>query len=295
MLDRFIDKVLEKNAEVYGIEISLNGKVAARHDFVPEARHPIYSATKSFVATAAGIASDEGKFNVEDPAAKYLQDELKGLPAERREALKRITMERLMTMSVPGYPFRPEGGDWLAFSLNVPISPEAYGFEYSNIPAYLTGVAVEKAVDRNLKDYLNDKLFRKIGIEEPAVTFCPSGHFYGASGMELTVHELSRLGEVYRNLGCYEGERIVSGEWVRRATSKHIETREGGYGYFFWMCPGYGCRISGKWGQRCFILPAWNATITCLGNLKDMKREESEELWICALEAVSGIASTRKG
>ena len=38
----------------------------------------------------------------------------------------------------------------------------------------------------------------------------PEGYFYGASGMKLKVHDLSKFGLLLMNNGVYEGKRIVS-------------------------------------------------------------------------------------
>lgn len=71
-------------------------------------------------------------------------------------------------------------------------------------------------------------------IQNPPFARCPDGYFYGASSMELTVHELSKIGLLLYHGGVYEGKRILSEEYVREATSVQQMNREGGYGYFLW-------------------------------------------------------------
>lgn len=44
--------------------------------------------------------------------------------------------------------------------------------------------------------------------------------------------------------------------------------REGGYGYFFWKYRDGFC-ISGKWKQKCYILPEQERIITFLSDIAD--------------------------
>ena len=270
MLETFIKKVKENNWTIYGIEIFSKGRIVDAYDFVPVQRHPIYSATKAFTSTAVGLAVDEGRFWVEAPIYDYIKDEIPGDISEKQlQVLQRMSARRLLTMSVPGYPFRPQSENWLKEALSYPIQfNDTPVFHYSNIPAYLVGVAVEKAVGEHLATYLESRLFKPLGIENLEYMNCPSGHFYGASGMKLTGNELSRLGQLYLQKGKYEGKQILSEQWVNEATAIQQMNREGGYGYYFWKYKD-GAQISGKWGQKCCIFPEQQLMITYLAEIKD--------------------------
>ncbi len=256
MYQKLIEEIQSKGYQVYGIEIAREGEELWKHYFAPDIRYPVYSATKAFTATGVGLAAAEGKLSVDDPLSAYLESPyLQYVPAKQREAFAKLPIRRFLTMSIPGYPFRPEGGDWLQYALECPVDYSAAPvFDYSNIPAYLAGVATEHAVGEPLGDYLKSRLFTPLGIHSPVYQKCPGGHFYGASGMELTVHELSCLGRLYLQKGQFQGTQILPEWWTEEATSVQQENREGGYGYYFWKY-GAGYRISGKWGQRCLIFP----------------------------------------
>lgn len=257
MYTKLTEEIQMHGYQVHGIEIFRDGETIFTHHFAPNVRYPIYSATKAFTSTAVGLAVAEGKLSVDAPLSAYLERRyLQYVPEAQREAFAKLPIRRFLTMSIPGYPFRPEGADWLQFALEYPVD---YGaapvFDYSNIPAYLAGVAVEHAVGEHLGDYLKSRLFEPLGIHNPVYQKCPAGHFYGASGMELTVHELSLLGQLYLQKGQFQGTQILPEWWVQEAASVQLQNREGGYGYYFWKY-GQGYRISGKWGQRCLIFPA---------------------------------------
>lgn len=270
MYTQLIDEIMQNKYQVHGIEVFQNGATVFSHYFDPDVPYPIYSATKSFTATAVGFAAGEGKLSIENPLSAYLrQKDLQHVPKAQREAFCHLPIKRFLAMSVAGYPFRPEGEDYLRFALECPMNyHKAPEFSYSNIPAYLVGVAVSNAVGMHLIEYLTPRLFEPLGIAEPIYQNSPEGYFYGASGMHLTVHELSLLGRLYLQEGVWQGKQILTKEWVREATGIQQKNREGGYGYFFWKY-GEGYRISGKWGQRCLILPKHSLMITYLSNMPE--------------------------
>ena len=255
---------------VYGLLVQEEGEtVLALGDCT--ARHPVYSATKSFTATAAGMLQDAGKWSVDDPLAAYLPREaVEGMPPGKREAFRLLPISRFLTMSVPGYPFRPEGEDWLAFALSCPADyAGAPAFSYSNIPAYLVGLAAGNAAGEPLSDYLRRELLAPLGIESPVFRTDPQGRFYGATGMELSVEELSRLGRLYMQDGLWNGKRLFSGSWAEAAVRPQIDAGKGqGYGYFFWT----GFRdfsVSGKWGQKCLVYPGRKLIISWEGEMPE--------------------------
>ena len=255
---------------VYGLLVQEEGEtVLALGDCT--ARHPVYSATKSFTATAAGMLQDAGKWSVDDPLAAYLPREaVEGMPPGKREAFRLLPISRFLTMSVPGYPFRPEGEDWLAFALSCPADyAGAPAFSYSNIPAYLVGLAAGNAAGEPLSDYLRRELLAPLGIESPVFRTDPQGRFYGATGMELSVEELSRLGRLYMQDGLWNGKRLFSGSWAEAAVRPQIDAGKGqGYGYFFWT-GSQDFSVSGKWGQKCLVCPGRRLIVSWEGEMPE--------------------------
>jgi len=276
----FVGDIRAKGWQVFGAEAYENGALARSFGDTRQERHPIYSVTKAITSLAVGMAADAGKLRLEDGILRYLPEKAVGaLTPEKKAAYRWITLRRLMSMSVAGYPFRVEGGDWLKYSLGVPLDrPDEPAFVYSNIPAYLAGVAAACAVGEDLYDYLNRKLFSPLGIPDPPCQRSPEGYFYGASGVELTVNELSRIGLLIYHGGVYDGNRIVSEAYIREASSVQQTNREGGYGYFLWKYRD-GCSMNGKWGQKCYILPREGKLITflsCMEEGSDPVRESME-------------------
>lgn len=268
--EAFVNDIRKNNWNVFGVEVYKDGELVHSYGDTTQNRYPIYSATKTITSIAVGLAVDEGKMDIQQSVLEYLPAKaVAQMNEEQIKSYKKITVKRLLTMSVSGYPFRPEGDNWLTESLNYPISDvDKEGFQYSNVSAYLVGVAVSVAVGEPLAQYLERKLFKTLGISNPPYATCPDGYFYGASKMELTVHELSQIGLLLYGGGCYNGKRILSAEYVKEATSVQKMNREGGYGYFIWKYRD-GFSINGKWKQKCYILPKEELVITYLSHIED--------------------------
>lgn len=269
----FVKKIEENRWEVHGIEVYENHKRIYEYGDISAQRYPVYSATKTVTSLAVGMAADAGRLDISRSVLDYLpQAEVSALPERQRELWRKVTIERLLTMSVSGLPFRPEGESWLHNSLRYPIAPDERVFAYSNVSAYLAGAAAANALEEDLYSYLQRNLFEPLGIVNPPCQRCPDGLCYGASGMELTVNELSRIGFVLMDNGLYQGRRIVSEAYIRKACSVQQMNREGGYGYFVWKYRD-GCSINGKWGQKCYILPKRQLMITFLAHMEEASRK----------------------
>lgn len=275
--EKFVEDIKENNWNVFGVEVYADGKLSHSYGDTMDKRYPIYSATKTITSIAIGMVADEGKLDINKSVLEYLPSNVINSMQEKQiETYKKITTKNLLTMSVSGYPFRPEGESWLVNALNYPVSLNGE-FNYSNISAYLAGVVVSCALGEDLYQYLKRKLFEPIGIVEPPCESCPDGYFYGASMMELTVHELSKIGLLLYNNGVYKGNRILSEEYVREAIKIQQMNREGGYGYFIWKYRD-GYSINGKWKQKCYVLPKEKLVITYLSHIEEDLPELKESM-----------------
>lgn len=275
--EAFVNDIRRNEWNVYGVEVYSHGSLKHAYGNTIESQYPIYSATKTILSIAVGIAYDEGKILLEKSILEYLSPKrIPSLTLEEKAIFQNITLERLLTMSVSGFPFRPEGESYLKYSLSCKIEDALVrDFNYSNISAYLVGVALTHAIQEDLFGYINTKILQPLHIMDPSYTRCPEGYFYGASGMEMSVHDLSQIGLLLYNGGVYEGKRVVSEKYIKKATSIQQMNREGGYGYFIWKYRD-GFSINGKWEQKCYVLPQRELMVTYLSHIED---DSHELLW----------------
>ena len=267
--DGFIKDIKDNDWNVFGVEVYRDG--ALKHSYGDTTGlHEIYSATKSVLSIAVGIAYDEGRIELDRPFLDYIPEDAVGsIPQKQLDMFAGISIGRLLTMSVKGFPFRPEGDDWLDYALNCEIDePDKAEFDYSNIPSYLMSVALTQALECDLGEFIEQRIFAPMGITSYDYVRSPEGYFYGASGMRLSVHDLSKFGLLFYNKGIFGGNHIVSEEYVDLATNVRQMNREGGYGFYIWKYRG-GFSINGKWKQKCYVIPQSGIIVTFLSHIED--------------------------
>ena len=89
----------DKINTLHSFMIVRHGHVIAEGWWKPEAAdrpHVLNSVSKSFNATAVGLAIDEGKLSLDDPVLKFFPDEA---PADASDNLKALMVRDLLTMS----------------------------------------------------------------------------------------------------------------------------------------------------------------------------------------------------
>ncbi|MGZ5259694.1 MAG: serine hydrolase domain-containing protein [Burkholderiales bacterium] len=139
---------------------------------VKDTRFEIASMSKMFAATAIRILADEGKVNLEDPVAKYLQ----GLP----DTLKGMRVKHLLGMSI-GWPddwdVLPWGNIFIDFDdsstmamfRKLPIlSPLGAKFHYSSPGYAMLGMIVQKVTGESYARFVEERIFRKAGMTHSA-------------------------------------------------------------------------------------------------------------------------------
>ncbi len=270
MFDEFISEIVSSDFNVHGFIVYKDGKILFSHMFHEDIRYPIYSATKTLTSAVMGIISENKMLDIYKPLAYYLDDKyISVMPEQNKDSFRKISVERFLTMSVKGFPFRPYGDDWLksALECDVDFSAEPE-FSYSNISAYLAGIACENAVGQPLMDFISENILIPLGIENPPFQTDPQGRFYGATGMHLSVDELNRIGRLYLEKGKYNGIQIIPENWIDISVKTHILNSDGGYGYFIWT-KSDSFSISGKWGQKCLIYPKKNLLITYMSDMPE--------------------------
>ncbi len=222
----------------------------------------VYSASKTFSATAIGLAIGEGRFTVHDRVVDLLAPSL-GTADER---VAEITVHHLLSMStghtedtlaeITGH--APE--QWVsAFGAIRPQQPVGSCHVYNNGASFLLGELIRRHTGTDLLDYLRPRLLEPLGIQATWDTD-PIGRCLGWSGLHVDVRGLAAMGELLRCDGVWQGRRLLPEGWVARATAKQIPTLGSGpewnfgYGYQVWM-NREGFRLDGAYGQFAFVLP----------------------------------------
>ena len=294
VLAQTITQLDEKFNRVDSVMILRDGKVVAeawRPPFAPDQPHALYSLSKSFCSTAVGFAVAEGKLKLDQKLVDFFPDELPDDPDPR---LKDVTVQNLLTMSCGNdsdpWPAEMMGTDyglapiysdaqptWAKQFLSRKIVFEpGTKFVYNTNGTYMCSAIVQKAVGEKVVDYLKPRLFDPLHIDAPYWEESPQGVNKGGTGLFLKTEDIAKFGQLYLQRGKWNGEQILSEEWVEDATSKHVSNGDNpdsdwaqGYGYQFWRCRYNVYRGDGMYSQFCVVMPDQNIVVAINSDCND--------------------------
>ena len=257
--------IAEKGQITY--EVYFNG-------FNSEIPHDMRSAAKSWGSTIIGIAIDDGIIeNVEQKVYPYLPSKYQYTKDEEKSNIRLVdllTMRSGINVYESTY---QESDNWLKTVLEAPLA-HASGTttRYKSADPFLSGVYLNERLGKPLSFYIQEKLFAPLGITNYIMNADDTGIPYFGGGLYLTPRDMLKLGQLYINKGVWEGNRILSEEWVNASFEKHTRLEnvsdKNEYGYFWWHQPYEidGKTISsvearGNGGQYIFILPELDTVV----------------------------------
>lgn len=258
--------------QMHGLMIMRRGKICAEgwwSPFAPGLRHCDHSLSKTYTATAVGIAQREGLLRLTDKVIGFFPEKAPAHPSER---LARMTVRDLLVMGAGMEEERTDyPANWLDTLLALPVEHEpGTHWRYNSHVTTTLSAIVERVSGESMVDYLTPRLFDKIGIDARHVMCNRAGDgvCIGGSGMFTTTEDNLRLMKLYMDGGVWEGERILDEAFVSEATSKQLDTQAAhahtpwiydncvGYGYQIWMCRRPGAyRADGAYGQFSVVIP----------------------------------------
>ncbi|MEM7475927.1 MAG: serine hydrolase [Planctomycetota bacterium] len=281
----FVKAVDEQANSIHSLMILRHGNVVSELWWSPESAdkpHILWSLSKSFTSTAVGLAVQEGKLGIYDRVLNFFPD----VKRESRAAnnLKNMRVIDLLTMSTGHQDevrLRDFEGDWVTAFLNHPV-PHKPGthFKYNTPASYMLAAIVEKVTGQGLVEYLQPRIFDRLGIEKPRWDQSPQGIALGGYGLFLKTEDIARFGQFYLQKGKWQGEQLLDAEWIEMATSKQVSNGSNpesdwnqGYGFQFWRCRNNSFRGDGKDGQFCIVIPESDVVIAITSNSNNMAKE----------------------
>lgn len=236
------------------------------------------SASKSIISLLAGIAVDKGFIEgVEEPVSSYLPEYFESISDSSKYA---ITIKDLLTMrtglettSFHNYGAWVTSKDWVAYALEQPMDDRPGGdMRYSTGTSHLLSVIITKASGMSTKAFAEKYLFGPMDIEAGGWDRDPQGYYMGGNNLALKPADMLKLGQMVLNGGTWEGDRIISRDWL--ADSFQTYTRSNfnpyDYGYMWWNRDVAGYRTFFAWGyggQYIFIIPELDAVVVMMSSL----------------------------
>ncbi|MCC5915254.1 MAG: serine hydrolase [Balneolaceae bacterium] len=276
--DLFPDQVRELGnlGPMNSILISQRGELVTSNYFRgmnQNRTHNIKSASKSILSILTGIAIEKGYLDgVDQPIGPFFPEYFGPNPDPEKEA---ITIEDLLTMrsglqstSRANYGSWVVSNNWIWYALNRPlVGTPGVDRHYSTGNTHLLAVIITRASGMNMRQFSDKYLFGPMNIRIGGWDRDPQGYYFGGNNMAMRPSDMIKVGQMMMNAGVYNGEKIVSSEWIRKSiepVTGRISDMEN-YGYL-WFRESFDnletIYAFGNGGQYIFILPEIESVIT---------------------------------
>ena len=214
-----------------------------------------FSATKSYLSTVAGLAWDEGLFNVTDRVSEYVTD---GTFSGAHNS--KITWEHLLnqTSDWSGTLFEmadwadrpPRTGtpeEWQRRELREPGTT----YEYNDVRVNLLAYSLLQVMREPLPVILKERIMDQIGasttwrwngydnswvnVDGQMIQSVSGGAHFGG-GLVISTLDHARFGLLLARNGMWNGRQLISREWINMATKPSPANIN--YGYMWWLTGG---------------------------------------------------------
>lgn len=278
-----IEQVFDEAESVMSLRsvlIQQNGQLLGEDYFrnaTPDHPYNIKSASKSIMTLLMGIAVDQNHITLDETLADYFPEYFEANPDPQKAA---ITIRELLSMqaglettSFQNYGRWVISDNWAEFQLDQPLEEEPGGkMVYSTGISHLLSVIITKATGRSTRSFANEHLFRPMSIRVGGWDRDPQGYYMGGNNLAMTPRDLLKIGQMMLDGGTWNGEQIVSREWVQDSFGSYTRSNFNpyNYGYMWWNRPVGAYQVYFAWGfggQYIFIIPELNATVVMTSTL----------------------------
>ena len=249
---------------------------------------------KSFVSALMGFAVADGFIDsVNDPLGKYI-------PEFAGTDLENIPINACLQMA-SGIDFN-EDTDMNSFSMRTLMGTPAmeviagYGVQeppftyrrYLSINTEILGQVIKNATGKGLGEYMEEKLWTRIGSAHDAYWTLNNGTELANGGLSISLRDYARFARLYLHEGNWNGEQLLPRDWIRDSLdisadySKPGANNDGynaiGYGYQWWVPEGDQGEFMaiGVYGQFLYVNPEQNVIIVKVNADPDFMAEHYE-------------------
>jgi CubicO group peptidase (beta-lactamase class C family) len=240
-----------------------------------------WSMTKTVTGAMAGALVEEGRMDIQAPA---------GIPEWARDERKNITLENILQMSsglkwVENYftisdatVMLMQSDDMFASVTGCPQAHDPGSFwNYSSGDANLLSGLIRKAIgdEQEYLGYAYKRIFHRIGMLNTVVETDASGLFVASSYSYGSTRDWARLGMLFLNNGIFEGDTVLTPEWVAFMTTA-APASDGQYASTLWLkesnpenalvdVPDDIFFADGFLGQRIYVIPSKKLVVVRMG------------------------------
>lgn len=238
----------------------------------------IKSASKSVLSLLVGIAIDKGFLEgVDQTVGEFFPEYFEQNPDSAKAS---ITIKDLLTMrsglettSFYNYGRWVTSNNWIEFTLDQPFVEEPGGqMVYSTGTSHLLSVILTKATGMSTRVFANEYLFEPLDIRIGGWDRDPQGYYMGGNNLAVSPLDLLKIGRLMMNVGDYNGQEIVSKDWVLESVQVYTRSNYNpyNYGYMWWRRPVGKYQLFFAWGnggQYIMMLPELDTVISITSDL----------------------------
>jgi hypothetical protein len=247
------------------------------YGYIQSDLHQVESSTKSITSLLVGIAKDKGFIiNLDEPLYKIFTEQTH----LKEKDYRKITLRHVLSMT-SGYepvydPANPEI-DRIEFSLNRKLidQPGAV-FQYDGGNTEILGAVLKEKTGMFADQFAEKYLFTPLKIENCNWDIFRQDGFPCLGGsLQLTPRSMAKIGLMVLNQGKFEGNQIVSENWIKESTSVKTKTHipDDDYGFQWWIIQlesngkKYRTIWANGWGsQFIYIIPELKTVIVTTGH-----------------------------
>jgi len=210
-----------------------------------------FSMAKSFVSVLVGLAIKDGYIKSEtDKITDYIPE-----LAKKDTRFSHISIRDLLSMS-SGIAYSGDGfpsdDDFTYISPNlrkttldnvkIADEPQKY-WHYNNYNPLLLGIILERVTHKSISNYLEEKLWTKMGGNDASWSIDENGFEKMESGINCSAIDYAKFGLLMLNSGNFNGEQIIPKSWVQKSTQPenkvkgyydYLQDHNTYYQYFWW-------------------------------------------------------------
>ncbi|MFU8862917.1 MAG: serine hydrolase domain-containing protein [Rhodobacterales bacterium] len=248
-----------------------------------EDRRISWSVAKSYLSALMGIVLEEGAVDsLDDPVTKYVPA-LVGTAYDGATVLNVLHMASGVIFNEDYLDFNSDinrmgrvlalgrSMDGFAAGLTETFVEPGLQWQYVSIDTHVIGMVIEGATGRSIPDLMQEKLIAPMGLQaDPLYITDGYGTAFVLGGLNLPTRDYARFGQMFLQMGEWNGAQIVPIDWVAASTEPSAPTASGReqYGLQWWMAPDapegeYYAR--GIYGQYIYINRAKGVVIAANG------------------------------
>jgi len=286
----FLNAIDTGRQEIHSFMFLRHGKVIAEgwwDPYGPGFRHVMFSASKTFTATAVGLAVSENRFKLTDKVISFFPY---SLPDTIGNYIRELTVENMLTMSVGQDPAAMGAGsneDWITvFLKNEPVHKPGTVFKYNNMATFMLSAIVQQVTGQTVFDYLKPRIFDPLSIRGIDWDKNPQGINLGMIGLRLRTEDMAKFGQLLLQHGKWNNKQLISDAWIKEATSYKIESNDPsnkvpkdrndwaqGYCFQMWRGRNNTVRLDGMGGQFVVLIPDKDAVVVLTANARSTQEE----------------------